>query len=668
MSTRINLCPNPACKFNATGWFGPSGWARSAAAALTDGFNRPDSATSLGTADSGQIYEPQGGSVWGIAAGKAYTTSATSVTVLAETGLNNGEFTGKITFGAGGTLPGLVFRALDNNNRLGIFLDTAANSFQLWKADAGSSTTLASSSQTLDPDIAYTVLVVANGTSITGYLDGTAVLTHTLAGGDATKYVSAGYTKVGWRGSTEARFDDLRAATTGGGLDPSLPRATGFKGTTVGGVISPKFSTVPAAQYVASVSIHAIAAQAAEIGIDWYASGVYHSSTASTAFSAGAGATVRPEVGPVTAPSGVDQGIVTLDLLDGSAEVTALLVEQTSATGGAYFDGDSAGASWAGTSGGSISYLLTGTDTFTFTDSGSLLSATPGPVGGDALHMTESAGVVAAGTAVDEFTLQDSGLILALGYDDTRGRVRVDAFGLPATAVRAEVYSRPVTAARFTLVRGGRVTVTDGTFTRPVDDYEFVAGAAMVYRVVALSTPVESPDVVVATAEVTRPADPLAAAWIKFIAAPFRNRKIRLTGWGQITRSSRNATYDVAGRSEPVVVTDVHGSRHVTIEVRTSGLDEMAELDTALSQGAPIFLHTPVTIALPSLYAAVGDYSYDRPSARSHAARWTIPLIEVAAPPPSVVGAGVTYQTVLDQFVSYQELLDQFVSYQEVAS
>jgi hypothetical protein len=450
----------------------------------------------------------------------------------------------------------------------------------------------------------------------------------------------------------------------------SLERTTGFAGIAAGDVITPKFVAVAGAPYVGSVEVHAVAAQTATISIDWYdAAGVFVTGSGDgVPWTAAAGAVLRPEVGPVVCPSGATRGLIVLNGLDGAAEVTAALTEQTTETGRPYFDGDTAGASWAGTPGNSASYLLTGSDAFTVADSGSMVATAPGPVGGDTLRFAESAAVVATGGAVDEFAFSESALILALAYDDERGRIRVDALGLPVTAIRAEVYARPVSTARYILVRGGQVTVADGRFLRPVDDYEFVAGAAMVYKVIALSSDENQPDVVVAEATVTRPADPLTHVWLKFIAMPVLNRKLKLTGWGEISRPSRNVAYDVVGRSEPVVVTDVHGSRRVPISVRTADLEETAALDEALSLGMAIFLHTPVTTALPSLYAVVGNYSYERPSMRSVAARWTIPLIEVAAPPPSVVPAGSTYQTVLDQFVTYQELLDAYDTYRDVAS
>lgn len=190
----------------------------SPAVAIADTFTRVDSATTLGSTEIGAAaWVAQGTSVWGISSNKAYTTAAASATVLVESGLNDLDITGKITFNTGGTLPGLVFRALDDTNRLGIFLDTTADQFQLWKMDAGTNTHISAAvgSVVVDPAIEYTVRVVAQGTRILGYLNGTPVMDYTLAGADATKYVGAGYTKVGFRGSTQNRYDDLSVSSIG---------------------------------------------------------------------------------------------------------------------------------------------------------------------------------------------------------------------------------------------------------------------------------------------------------------------------------------------------------------------------------------------------------------------------------------------------------------------
>lgn len=658
MPTRINLCTNPALKNNATGWFGPSGWART----VSDTFTRANSTTTMGTADSGQAWAPQGGSTWGISSNKAYTTSASSVTTLVESNLIDLDVTGKITFGAGGSLPGLIFRALDDSNRLGIFLDTAANSFQLWKMDAGTNTTLTSSTQTLDPAIEYTVRVVAVGTSIIGYLNGVQVLTHTLTGGDATKYVGSGYTKVGWRGSTQSRYDDLAVTSA-----RSLPRGTAFVGITAGNAVAPKIGVTAGNTYVFSTYVYTSVASTFLAGMDFYISGAYNSSSTPVSYTVGAGTITRVSTGPITIPVGINEGVLAVNGLDGPSEITAALYEQTS-TLDDYFDGDSVGAVWDGTAGNSSSTLTTtdvpksGSDSFTLTESATR-SADPFVI--DEAALSETGAVAATTSGSDSAALSELTLLVTLTYDDRRGRVRIEAHGFSGSVTRAVIYSKAGNRSTFTELRGGRVAVSGGSFSRPVDDYEFAPNVPTTYKIVGLSSPENSPDVIVQQSTVVRH-DELEQTWLKFIAMPFLNRKITLTDWGPIGRASRNSRYDIVGRPEPVVVTDVHSSREVTVSLFTTDNNETLALDVALSQGAPIFLHIPTHCPLPTMYAAVGSYSYARTAIRADRAMFEITLTEVAAPPPSVTGAAVTWQILLNQHATWQEVLDAYSSWREV--
>lgn len=442
----------------------------------------------------------------------------------------------------------------------------------------------------------------------------------------------------------------------------SLPRTTAYAGTSAGSVVSPQVAVTAGASYTASVSVRAVSAQTPATGgaflsFDWYnASGSYLSSAAGLDWTTGASTTVRP-VYTATAPSGAAFAVVVVGIM-ASAQVTALLVEQGN-TSGVYFDGASTSpkATWDGTAGNSVSRELTGTEAWSFTDTGTKIATAVGPTGGDVQRWAESATIAASSTVPEAIGWTDSGLVVAISYDDTQGRIRVSALGLPAGTIRATVESRAVTSATFALVRGGKVAVIGGRFARTVDDFEFIAGIDAQYRITAYATSEDVPAVITATATIGR-ATPLSQAWLKAIPAPSLNRQIVLLGWGEVERPSRNAEFEVRGRREPVVITDVHGGRRTTITLRTETMADGEALDDTLSAGIPLFLHTPYTTALPSMYVTVGNYSYKRAGARYGQAReWTIPLTEVAAPPASIVGAGVTVQSVIDQYRTCAELL-----------
>ncbi|GEL17696.1 hypothetical protein [Pseudonocardia asaccharolytica] len=449
----------------------------------------------------------------------------------------------------------------------------------------------------------------------------------------------------------------------------SLPRTTGFAGTAAGDVIcANQIPIVADSYYVGSVHIRAVAASTVTVGFDWYDDSSYLSSSSFVPYTLSAGSTTRVNTGvgagAAVPPAGATRAVLVVAGGDGEAQYTASMITLGS-TLHDYFDGDSPRATWEGTPGNSRSYLITGDDSWGWADSGDQTATQPGPTGQDTATWGETGAATGSGTRDDPISWGESGLIVASGYDDDHGRIRVEAIGFPAGTICAVVYSRPAGSTVWTQVRGGKVSVSGGRMARPVDDYEYTAGVPMTYRIVGLSSPEGAADVVTATAQVIRSGDP-AHAWIKFIAAPYLNRKITLTGWSPITRAARNATYDVKGRIPPVVVTDVHSSRRVEIQVRTGDIDDTERLDAALSQGHPIFLHTCSGTPLPSMYAAVGEYEWAPPTPRSAAAQWRIPLTEVTAPPPSVVGASTTWETVLAQYGTWQELLDAAGTWQEI--
>lgn len=159
----------------------------------------------------------------------------------------------------------------------------------------------------------------------------------------------------------------------------------------------------------------------------------------------------------------------------------------------------------------------------------------------------------------------------------------------------------------------------------------------------------------------------LTTVWLKFIARPFLNRVITLGDWGDIERASRSAVFEVVGRREPIGVTETHGSRRVTITAIAATQGEADALDLATSLGDAVFLHTPADCGVPTLYAVLGDTTISRKSRRTDRRVFELPLIEVSAPGPDVVGASGTWNTVLNNYATWQVVLSTFATWQEVA-
>ncbi len=417
-------------------------------------------------------------------------------------------------------------------------------------------------------------------------------------------------------------------------MHATLPRTTGLAGSSMVGTVRTAAAPVTAGRsYVASVSLRAIAACSGTHGLVWYdqADQVLATSATST-YSAGAGVTQRLTTAALVAPVGATHCRMQITVPAASMQLTACLIEQTASTGGTYFDGDD--GAWAGVNGDSASYVGTPTT-----------------------------GVMA----------------LTASYDDRLGRVRVFTSGASAIAGAAYVERRPAKGSTWSAVRGGTLPLTGGLSVRSADDYEYPPDVSLVYRASGIlgiggGVPISATGgVTVPELVVDAPADvffapPLVRAWLKFVAAPYLNRKVTIVGpLPEITRPSRNAVYEVRESPTPTIVTAGHSSRRFTLRLATFDQQETDALDESLRQGIPGFLHTPADSPLPSVYAVFGDY-HRRTNRQTNHSFWEVPITEVSAPPASVFGTGATWQTVLDTYATWAELAAAARSWREVTS
>lgn len=156
----------------------------------------------------------------------------------------------------------------------------------------------------------------------------------------------------------------------------------------------------------------------------------------------------------------------------------------------------------------------------------------------------------------------------------------------------------------------------------------------------------------------------LGGVWLKFIARPFLNTLVR--PWGDLrwSRKSRNGVFDVVGRSLRVSVSDVRLSREGDLQLITETVDDFDRLDLVLSGGDPVFLHTPADSPLPTMYADVGDVDEESPVPGTFF--FTLPLIQVSAPAPEIVGATATCQMVLSNYDTCADVLAAFATCQDV--
>ena len=218
---------------------------------------------------------------------------------------------------------------------------------------------------------------------------------------------------------------------------------------------------------------------------------------------------------------------------------------------------------------------------------------------------------------------------------------------------------RTTDGVTYTVVRGAsEVGVTTGCeLEQIVDDYEFPVGRAVTYRVRSFT----GDDAVVTTTTCVITVD-LDRVWLKSIGRPFLNRVVDcVLNPTPIVRRARNGIFPIVGRSFPVASTDLRGSREVVAQVVTRTTDEREDMDLLLASGDPIFVQTPLAYPLPTMYAVVGDTAEQRPVRNrlcdADWRLWDLPLTEVAAPGPDVVGSTSTWQTVVNTYATWADVL-----------
>lgn len=148
----------------------------------------------------------------------------------------------------------------------------------------------------------------------------------------------------------------------------------------------------------------------------------------------------------------------------------------------------------------------------------------------------------------------------------------------------------------------------------------------------------------------------MAATWLKFPAAPYLNRVVVLTDWEASERTSRTSTDPVVGRQPPAAVLDLHSPRAINVALWAENDDEIAGIDLALLAGNIVLLHIPPNVALKSMYAAIGTYTYERPAHLSHKAKFTVPLTEVAMPDLAIVGNELTWGTLITNWGAWSDV------------
>lgn len=243
---------------------------------------------------------------------------------------------------------------------------------------------------------------------------------------------------------------------------------------------------------------------------------------------------------------------------------------------------------------------------------------------------------------------------LTATYDSTLSRQRLAGTALGVSATYA-VFDRTADGGiTYTTVRGGTAVPVASQLAN-LDDYEFPPGVAVTYRVRSYnaSNVLQATFTAGATQDLTQP-------WLKVPAAPFLNMPVEIVDAADKRRRSRSGVFDIKGRTNPVVVSDVASSWQYTLVLLTRTPAAYSNLDYLFASGEVLLLQLPFaeSARLPAGYLAViGDVSEQATLRRSNNRVWSAPVHQVAAPGSSVVGSAYTWGSVVADYATWSDLV-----------
>lgn len=237
-------------------------------------------------------------------------------------------------------------------------------------------------------------------------------------------------------------------------------------------------------------------------------------------------------------------------------------------------------------------------------------------------------------------------------FDPILSRVRLAATALDDPLANGALFERSANGIKWTTVRGGSGVTITGSDTAALDDYEFVPNVVNYYRVTAGS------DVFTANITPVQTVD-----WVKSITRPFLNMPVQIVEHSEISRPARGGVFDVIGRSFPVAVTDVRGSRRWTYTLKAETVSDADALELVFASGDPLFFQIGTDHDIPGGYVVAGDMSRSRFGKLSPRRWFDVQVTEVAAPDPEVVGATATWAALIAEFGTWSAVLAEFGSW-----
>lgn len=246
--------------------------------------------------------------------------------------------------------------------------------------------------------------------------------------------------------------------------------------------------------------------------------------------------------------------------------------------------------------------------------------------------------------------------------DDTNARIKLTVTS--ADAWEFTTIERTSDGTLWEPVRSAtRAPVFGDTFV--LYDYETGNGDQVQYRALAITTVGDS-DVASNWSTSTAPTSWTSTAiWLKAPLHPALNSVVVVQDIPSLTRRLPAGRYDVAARTDPIVVSDVRHLTEGTATFVTLTDETLAALLAVLDLGEVLLLQTPALAGWGSRYIAVGDTEEQRVTrdATEPTRLVVCPFVEVLAPVGEIVGFGITYDDVAALYADYDEVEAETTSY-----
>lgn len=155
----------------------------------------------------------------------------------------------------------------------------------------------------------------------------------------------------------------------------------------------------------------------------------------------------------------------------------------------------------------------------------------------------------------------------------------------------------------------------------------------------------------------------MTSVWLKNVLRPNLNRPITPVGRIEITRKSRSGVFPIVGRSNPITVTDVRGSREFVLNVSVADAAERDEITNTLATGDTMYLHVPAGGPVSSVFVLVGDTAWS-----DELFTYQLPMTEVAEPDGTLVGDTVLWVDVVVEFATWTDLIAAESTWSDVVS